>query len=584
LKAASNASDERHINLTEPFRVGEWQVDPSSRRLVSGTQDVKLEPKVMKVLLCLVQHPGQVISRETLEDTVWAGTVVGYDALPAAIIKLRKSLNDDAFHPRYIETVSKTGYRLIAEVTPSAAPDPVPQVAEPVNSRSTRSRPLVYASLIIGLSVLVLLSWWLTRPESGMDTGHVQFVPPKDKMSIAVLPLANIGGNAEQDYFSDGITEDITTELSRMPNLFVISRYSTLRYKKQNPDPLKIGHELGVRYILDGSVQRNGQDVRITINLTDTRTQQQVWAERHQGTLDDIFSLQDEITRSVIHAMSIQIDKKTRAQISVRHTENSNAYDVFLKGWQSYQRQQPADFRMAIDYFNQALELDPNYARAQAALAATYWQITKRYWHVYIGLRRWQESWAKAEYYLKFAMRKPTPLAYQVTAEMHAQARRYAQAIDAAEKGIALDSNDADGHVVFAGVLSLAGEPERAAQQMKIAMRLNPYYPPYYLYYLGLVDFSRGQYEQAQTALQHATELNPEDRWSYRLLIAVYGHLGSKKDAAQAVEKLKNLDQRGVQDFIDPLTIRSTLYWLPFKSKSDAERLARGLRLANIPD
>jgi tetratricopeptide (TPR) repeat protein len=348
-----------------------------------------------------------------------------------------------------------------------------------------------------------------------------------------------------------------------------------------------VAEELGVRYVLEGSVRKVADRVRITAQLVDALTGHHLWADRYDGNLKDVFGLQDKVTRSIVTILAVQLTAGDEERVARRGTDNVQAYDAFLRGWENYRRQTPDDFRQAISYFEKAVDIDPQYARAYAALAATYWEIWKRLWHEKLGLSHtanWHVPRFRAEQFLAKAMQNPTPLVHQVESAKLLHFQQYEDAIAEAQRAIALDPNDAESYVALADALSLAGRAQEALNWVERAMRLNPHYPSYYLYQLGLARFCLEQFDKAAISLEKATALNPDDRWSYRLLLATYGHLGRGDDATKALQAIKDRDKRGWQNSIDPLTIRTSAFWLPFKEPADAERLAQGLRSAGIPD
>ncbi len=422
---------------------------------------------------------------------------------------------------------------------------------------------------------------WLRPWEPTIEPASVERMafPLPDKPSIAVLPFTNLSDDPTQEYFADGMTEDLITDLSKIAGLFVIARNSTFIYKGKTVTIRQVAEELGVRYVLEGSVRRVGQQVRINAQLIDATTGGHLWAERYDGSLSDIFGLQDKVARKIVAVLAVHLTAGEEQRVARKETEVPEAYDAFLQGWQHYLRQNPENFRKAIAYFEKAVELDPQYARAYAALAATYWQSWKRFWFESIGIERWHDVRVQAEIFLAKAKSRPTSLTYQLAADMHSHEQRYGEAIAEAERAIALDPNDADGYIALASALSLAGQPIEARQLIDRAMRLNPHYPPSYLYHLGLAQFIMEQFNQAAATLERATALNPDDRWSFRLLLAAYGFLGRSEEAAGVLE---TVDQNWVG--MDPLTVRTAAFWHPFKDPVDAERLAEGLRRAGVPD
>jgi TolB-like protein/Flp pilus assembly protein TadD len=408
--------------------------------------------------------------------------------------------------------------------------------------------------------------------------------PLPDKPSIAVLPFVNMGGDPEQAYFADGMTEDLITDLSKVAGLFVIARNSTFVYKGKATDIREVAKTLGVRYVLEGSVRRSGAQVRVNAQLIDATTGGHVWADRYDGDLKNIFAFQDKVTRNVVAALAVELTKDDRERVARKGTGNAQAYDVFLKGWQHYLRQTPEDFRAAIVHFKKAVELDPKYGRAYAALAATYWEAYTRYWDVALGFTRQRETHFQAEQFLTKSMLYPTPLAHQVASAMLLHTQQHDEAVVEARRAIASDPNDADGYIALANALSLTGRPSEALEQVERAMRLNPHYPPYYLYQLGLSQFGMKRLDEAAKSLERALTLNRDDYWSQRLLLATYGLLDRRRDAAKLIETIKANQKSGRLASLDPLTIRATTYWYPFAERADVERFAEGLRKAGLPE
>jgi len=399
-----------------------------------------------------------------------------------------------------------------------------------------------------------------------------------DRPSIVVLPFSNMSDDPAQEYFADGVTEDLTTDLSKVSGLFVIARNSAFTYKGKAVDVLQVAEDLGVRYILEGSVRRAGAQLRINAQLIDASTGGHLWAERYDGTLDDIFGLQDQVTRNVVTVLAVQLSTAEQDRATSKQTSSSIAYDAFLQGWNEYLGQTPDSYRKAIEHFERTIELDPSYSRARAALAATYWQIWKRYWHAEVGIRRWHDARVLAEQILGRAMHNPTALAHQLASAMNLQRGKIREAAIDAEKAIAIDPNDPEGYIALAGTLSYRGDAIRAVQVVEHAMRLNPYYPQYYLYELGLAQFGLESFDQAASTLEKALALNPEDVWSMRVLLATYGQLGRDEEASRIRNKLSRTS------FLELLSVKSALFWHQFEQPEDAERFAEGLRKAGVAD
>jgi len=490
------------------------------------------------------------------------------------------------------------GYQYLGKQTVKNIPDPVraykvlmgPEAVGKVigekEPKETRWGWKAVAAVAVMVLIGVGLIWnfYLRGPQIERARVEKMAFPLPDKPSIAVLPFVNMGGDPEQVYFADGITEDLITDLSKVAGLFVIARNSTFMYKDKATDIREVAKTLGVRYVLEGSVRRSGQKVRVNAQLIDATTGGHVWADRYDGDLKNIFAFQDKVARNVVTALAVELTKDDRERVARRGTENTQAYDVFLKGWQHYLRQTPEDFRAAIVQFKKAAELDPNYGRAYAALAATYWEASTRYWDAALGFHRHQEAQFQAEQFLAKAMCDPTPLAHQVASAMLLQAQKHDEAIAEAKRAIAGDPNDADGYVSLANALSFTGKASEALELVERAIRLNPHFPPYYLYQLGLARFGMNRLDEAAASLERALALNRDDYWSQRLLLATYGLLGRREDAVKLLETIKRNEKRGWIAFFDPITIRAATYWYPFAEPADAARFAEGLRKAGVPE
>jgi TolB-like protein/class 3 adenylate cyclase/Flp pilus assembly protein TadD len=475
-------------------------------------------------------------------------------------------------------------YRVLS--VPGAAGHRVIRARRAVEKRWRRAAVVVGALALVCAAAFGIWNFHLRPTASPVEKAGPKKMafPLPDKPSIAVLPFVNMGGDPEQAYFADGMTEDLITDLSKVAGLFVIARNSTFVYKGKATDIREVAKTLGVRYVLEGSVRRSGAEVRVNAQLIDATTGGQVWADRYDGNLKNIFAFQDKVTRNVVTALAVELTKEDRERVARRGTENTQAYDVFLKGWQHYLRQTPEDFRAAIVQFKKAVELDPKYGRAYAALAATYWEASTRFWDIALGFSRPHEAQFQAEQFLAKAMRDPTPLAHQVASGMLLHTQQHDEAIAEAKRAIASDPNDADGYVALANALSFTGRASEALEQVERAIRLNPHYPPYYLYQLGLARFGMKRLDEAATWLERALALNRDDYWSQRLLLATYGLLGRRADAAKLLETIKGSEKRGWLAFFDPLTIRAATYWYPFAKSADVERFAEGLRKAGVPE
>ena len=302
-----------------------------------------------------------------------------------------------------------------------------------------------------------------------------------DKPSIAVLPFVNMSRDPEQEYFSDGMTEDLITDLSKLAGLFVIARNSVFTYKGKAVKPEQVSRELGVRYVLQGSVRKAGDRVRITAQLVDATTGYHRWAERYDRELQDIFAVQEEISRKIVAALAVQLTAGEQARLGRQYTDNLEAYDYLLRGSESLGRYTQETNGQARQMFEKAIALDPTFALAYALLGLTYFGEWSLQWSQ--DPQTLERAFALAQQAV--ALDDSLPVAHRALGVVYQWRKQPAQAIAALERAIVLDPNDADGYASLAHVLNFTGKPEEALRLAQKAMRLNPHYPDSYLSNLG---------------------------------------------------------------------------------------------------
>ena len=411
------------------------------------------------------------------------------------------------------------------------------------------------ATAVVVLAVLAGGLWWWQpwlnrldlpppsvavggKPEtaSAATTSDKAALPLPDKPSIAVLPFQNLSEDKAQEYFADGMAEDVITDLSKLSGLFVIARNSSFVHKGRQVDVKQVARDLGVKYVLEGSVRRAGDQVRINAQLIDAATGGHLWAERYDGTLDDVFALQDRITGKIVEALALHFTADEEQRLAARGTDNPAAYDSFLKGWDHYVKRTPEGFAKAIPHFEQAIALDPIYGMAHAALASIYWEGgSQRFWYEKFGLF-WGETRTRAKEHLEQALKYPTPLAHRVASltyldqwagrQRQVPAKQdFDQALSEAQKAIALDPNDPEGHIAMAHVLTMSGRPSEALAFVEAAMRLNPNYPSDYQFEGAFAHFGMDEFEKSANLLEQALERNPQDLFASFLLPPTYALL-----------------------------------------------------------
>ena len=330
-------------------------------------------------------------------------------------------------------------------------------------------------------------------------------LPLPDKPSLIVLPFVNLSNDPEQEYFSDGITEDIISDLSKISSLFVISRHSAFTYKGKATKVQDLSREMGVRYILEGSIRKAEERVRITVQLIDATTDRHLWAERYDRSLTDIFALQDEIVQKIVTTLKLQLTLQEHGWIMRKHTDNLEAYDAFLRGVEYFWRDTKEANTQARQMLEKAVALDPQYAEAYVELGRTYYR--EWIWRWGVDPQALERALALAQQAV--ALDDSLPAAHSLLSLGYARKQQHAHAITEGERALTLDPNNADSFAFQAEVLNVAGRPAEALRRVEQARRFNPHYPPYYLIQLGWAYSLTGRYAEAVATLKEATSRSP---------------------------------------------------------------------------
>jgi adenylate cyclase len=393
----------------------------------------------------------------------------------------------------------------------------------------------------------------------------------EDKPSIVVLPLENMSNDPEQAYFSDGIAEDIITDLSKISGLFVIARNTAFTYRGRALNLKEVCGELGVRFALEGSVRRAGSRVRITAQLIDGASGGHVWAERYDRDLTDIFAVQDEVTREIVTALRVRITPDERRRVEARGTSSIEAYDRFLQGRQLFWQHTRESTEAAQQLFEQALALDATFPLACAYLALTHALAYINRWSVDPdgSLERARELAEQA-----LALDPSEPQTHFVLGIVHLWQKQVDRAIADAEKAMALDPNLAQAYELMCAALHYAGRSEEALVAFEKTARLDPNYPAICLHFLGQAYFALGRYPEAVDALKRRLIRQPHGDTSHVLLAACYGHLDQAQEARAAwAEALR----------INPdYSLEHRRQILPYKNPADFEHMVEGLRKSGI--
>jgi TolB-like protein/class 3 adenylate cyclase len=438
--------------------------------------------------------------------------------------------------------------------------------------------------VVIAAAILAWQRPWKSQIEAAAIERMA--LPLPDKPSIVVLPFANMSDDPKQDYFADGITDDLITELSKVSGLFVISRNTSFSYRGMSVQIGQVAEELGVCYVLEGSVQRSGDRVRINAQLIDALSGGHVWADRFDGSVADIFPLQDKVATSTADALAVRLTARQRVSVLQKETSVPAAYEAFLRGWEHFRRTTPQEYAEAVPYLEEAIMLDPAYSRAHAALALVYMSAYEFWWHESLGLTL-TEVMKKAQQHLAEAEKQPTSTSYQVAGKISRATRYSERAISEFGAAIALDPSDSWNYALLAETLNFIGRPAEAVPNIQTAMRLDPHYPADFLRILGMAQFGLERFEDAAASLSKASEMNPEDQSALAILVASYGYLGRKDDAARAIVEYNaaatRLGRLPLSIWDNAACGHAEVLPISVSVAADRKRLTKGLHLAGVP-
>jgi len=488
-----------------------------------------------------------------------------------------------------IETKLPLGYEYLGEQTVKNIDKPVgayhvlmePRVtvSETIEEKrvGTMRRPRLILAVVVALLMVAgaAMVWHFYLRHAPSPAEVVSEKAPglelPDKPSIAVLPFVNIGGDPEQEYFSDGITEEIITTLSKVPHLFIIARNSVFTYKGKSVKVQQVGKELGVRYILEGSVRKAGDRVRITAQLVDTATGGHLWSERYDRDLKDIFALQDEITMKILTAVRVKLTEGEQARLYAKGAVNLDSFMKVLQGVPYFYRFNKEGNIQARQMFEEAIALEPKNAGAYTLLGWTYLM------EVWSGLSESPgRSMARAAELAQkaLALDDTLDLPHSLLGNIYLMSRQYEKAIAEEERAIALNPNGADAHAHLGMTLNYVGRPEEAIALLKKAIRLNPIPPNWYLFSLGDAYRLTEQYEVAIAVYKRVLHRNPDDIRAHTGLTATYSLLGREEEARAAAAEVLRINPK--------FSLEHVAKAFPFKNKADTDRVIDALRKAGL--
>jgi TolB-like protein/DNA-binding winged helix-turn-helix (wHTH) protein/tetratricopeptide (TPR) repeat protein len=520
--------------MGEDFRLGEWFVQPSLNSVSREGISYRLEPKVMEVLLCLARRTGETVLKDELLQTVWPDTFVTDDGLVHSISELRRVFEDNAREPRFIQTIPKRGYRLVMKVEPANGPVPgvkvPPQVADSqapamTDKRTVTVRPLWLVGMAALLVTLIGGSELLQRRVSagdGLPSIH----------SLAVLPLQNLSADPAQEYFSDGMTDTLITQLAQIGSVKVISRTSSMQYKNTKKSLPEIARELNVDGIIEGTVQRSGDRVLITAQLIQGPSDKHIWARSYERDMRDIFALERDVTAEITEQVRAQLRTQSNTARARPLTINPKALDLYLKGnyyvVHGERGLSDEEKRKAADYFQQSIALEPNFAPA------------------YIGLANAHDDLALG------------------SSEDNSIRRK------AAEKALALDANSSDALVILGDIRWMNFDWPGAEQEYRQAVALNPNSASAHEglgYLLGAI----GRLDEGLHEATIAQELDPNE-----------GHLDTILEWRGEYDRAIELDQKIVGSHPDETIVHYQLYRLYAAKGTHQEAIEELVRATNL--
>jgi adenylate cyclase len=523
------------------YLFGDCVLDTDRRELRRGAEAVSVAPQVFDLLEYLMGNRERVVSKDDLIAAIWDGRIVSDAAVTTRINVARSAIGDSGEEQRLIKTLPRKGFRFVGAVQEEEEP-----AAAKVDGAAEPPRAA------------------LTLP---------------DKPSIAVLAFTNMSGDPGQDYFSDGITDDIITDLSRFSELFVIARNSSFQYKGRSPDIRQVGRELGVRYVLEGSIRCAGDRIRISAQLIDAVTGAHRWAERYDRELRDVFAVQDEVSRAIVAILVAHVNKAEAERTLLKPPATWEAHDCFMRASDILSARWSSSFNVSDLYearrlLERSIALDPNYARAYATLSYTHvlawiYALDEDYLSP-TALERAHRLARKA-----VELDPNLPIAHAHFGMVLTFQGQHEESIAECEKAMALNPNFTDWR--FGVALNRAGQPVRAVQVLETHMRYDPFYAPSALGVLGLARYMLKEYSQALPPLRNCVSRAPGWRDAHAWLAATLAQLGRLDEAhAEAAEVLR----------IDPkFTIDGTARRLTLNKRPEyTEHLFHGLRKAGLPE
>jgi adenylate cyclase len=547
------------------FRFEGYTLDIARNALQSADREVALRPKAFELLRYLVENPDRLVTKEELLKAIWPDVIVTDHVLTHCVGEVRQAIGDG--DQAIIKTIPRRGYRFAAPVVrapaSAAAAAPSPLVGEGRGERSRDHGPTVPHSPTPDPS------------PQGEEQGRAG--ASLDRPSVAVLPFANLSGDPQQDYFTDGMTEDIITELSRFSELLVIARNSSFQYKGKAVDIRQVGRELGARYVLEGSVRRSSGRIRIAAQLIDAMTGAHCWAERYDRELQDVFAVQDEVARTIVVILASHVNRAETERALLKPPAALDAYEYYLRGAEAFflhvTRRTKASLYDARRLLEQSLAIDPNYARAAVMLARThFFAYLEPLDGDYLSAAALDRALELAEAAVDLDGRLPEARA--ALGRVLLFKRRHDAAIAEFERALTLNPNFID--FGYAQALTYAGEPARAIEVLEANIRLDPIRPLGHAYQMGLAHYGLKHYGEAVRWSREGASSQPNAWWPHLLLASAYAQSGQLEEARAEVAEVLRVNPS--------FTIESLKRLLVYKDRKETEHHIDGARKAGLPE
>lgn len=517
------------------YQFDDFVLDSDRRELAHGSKTIEMGPQVFDLLLHLVRNREHVVTKDNLIEVVWGGRIVSESTLTSHINAVRKAIGDIGEEKRLVRTIARKGYRFVGEVRESLAQKNL-DAAKPEET---------------GLSV-------------------------PDRPSIAVLPFVNLSADPAQDYFVDGVVDDIISALSRMRWLFVIARNSSFTYKGRTVDEKQVGRELGVRYVLDGSVRKSANRVRITGQLVDAHSGATLWSERFESALDDLFELQDQMATSVVGALAPQLERAEIERAYHKSTESLDAHDYYMRGMSKFRQVSRSAIDEALPLFYEAIRRDPEFASAYAMAAWCHsWRKLSRW--VSDLERETAEGTRLARRAVELGQHDAVALAASAHVLTHLN-RDFDSSVALLDRALVLDPNLAAGWYLGGFVRIWRGELDDAVEWIARGMRLSPLGPDINRMEVGIAmaHLLGGRIADALSWVERAAIQRSDQALPICIFAAIYIRAGRAREARLAIQQLHQLDPQ--------LRLSRLHEWLPFQRVQDLATFTDALRAAGLPE